>query len=194
MIDLRSIEIEPFRIRIVGFEKAYSLRIERATLPRQTKGLRKINHIVDVRCGDLFEMVPSPGKSAIDQPCGGQCAVVPHHPVSCAVIPLRVRGSVIRIQGAVGGSVVGVGITEDRGFDGVRIIDFESQLAGVILRERSFLGVALIQCEKAGTCRGGPMLILPSRIECAEIEKVLLQRTKRNITAQFRIGFVPRVI
>src|SRR6202035_2784402 len=100
--------------------------------------------------------------------------VIPDGPVPCAVFPLGIRRSVVRVQGAEGGGV-GVGrVARDAGFDGVPVIDLEGQLARIVIAS----GVAIDEWasrKKARAKRRLEVRVILGGIESAEEEEAIPQ-------------------
>src|SRR5262249_44514349 len=91
---LGDVTIDAFGVRLIGFENADTLCVERTTLPWQTVNLRVVRNLVHVRRGGLREVVPAPCEGGIHEHGTSEGAVVAGGPLPCAIVPLRIRRGV----------------------------------------------------------------------------------------------------
>src|SRR5258705_2971428 len=118
-------------ISVVGFDYSNALRVERTALACRDLGV--INDLDDVGRRSFLEEVPSPSERRVDKHRASESAVIPDGPVPCSVFPLGVRRVVVRVQRTESGGIGMRGIARNAGFDGVRIVELEGQLAGVVI-------------------------------------------------------------
>src|SRR5258707_3601930 len=118
-------------ISVVGFDYSNALRVERTALACRDLGV--INDLDDVGRRSFLEEVPSPSERRVDQHRASESAVIPDGPVPCAVFPLGVRRSVVRVQRAERRWIGVGGVARNAGLDGVPVIDLKGQLAGVVI-------------------------------------------------------------
>ena len=94
-------------------------------------------------------MVPTPGKRTVDQPGIGKCTVITYRPVARAKVPLGAYRLVRSIQRRPW-DIIGVrGVTENRGFYGLTVVNLKGQLAGIVVGGFRALQLTVIECEKA---------------------------------------------
>src|SRR5260370_21400914 len=72
----------------------------------------------------------------------------------------------------------------------MRVVDLEGQLARIVIPCGNAVKLAIIDFEKPGVHRGGPVMMIRGRMEGSEEEQPILQAVQGNVTAQFKVALV----